>query len=96
MLLHIKKIKYSENIIFLINSDLLEIKKLNEIINLIKLKYLIKDEKINILFSENTANSMNLNILKNIFKNYNVLGKINFNKKELINKKIINKIKLIK
>ena len=95
LLLRNKKIKYSENIIFLINSNLLEIKKLNEIINLIKLNYYIKNKKINIIFSGNIDNSVDLNILKNIFKNYNILGKINFDKKELINQKKINKIKFI-
>ena len=78
----------------MINSDLLEIKKVIEKINFIKLKYLINNEKINIIISENKNNSIDIKILKNIFKNYNIIGKINFNNKELINKKIINKINL--
>lgn len=86
-----KKIKYY-NLFFLINSNLEEIKKLNKIINLIKIKYFIKNNKINILFIDN-KNSIDLKILKNIFKENKVIGKINFNNKELINKKIINKMK---
>ena len=86
-----KKIKYY-NLVFLINSNLEEIKKLNRIINLIKIKYFIKNNKINILFIDN-KNSIDLKILKNIFKENKVIGKINFNNKELINKKIINKMK---
>ena len=86
-----KKIKYY-NLIILINSNLEEIKKLNKIINLIKIKYFIKNNKINILFIDN-KNSIDLKILKNIFKENKVIGKINFNNKELINKKIINKMK---
>lgn len=86
-----KKIKYY-NLVFLINSNLDEIKKLNKIINLIKIKYFIKNNKINILFIDN-KNSIDLKILKNIFKENKVIGKINFNNKELINKKIINKMK---
>ena len=86
-----KKIKYY-NLVFLINSNLEEIKKLNKIINLIKIKYFIKNNKINILFINN-KNSIDLKILKNIFKKNKVIGKINFNNKELINKKIINKMK---
>ena len=86
-----KKIKYY-NLIILINSNLEEIKKLNKIINLIKTKYFIKNNKINILFIDN-KNSIDLKILKNIFKENKVIGKINFNNKELINKKIINKMK---
>ena len=85
-----KKIKYY-NLIILINSNLEEIKKLNKIINLIKIKYFIKNNKINILFINN-KNSIDLKILKNIFKENKVIGKINFNNKELINKKIINKM----
>ena len=86
-----KKIKYY-NLVFLINSNLDEIKKLNKIISLIKIKYFIKNNKINILFIDN-KNSIDLKILKNIFKEDKVIGKINFNNKELINKKIINKMK---
>ena len=86
-----KKIKYY-NLVFLINSNLEEIKKLNKIINLIKTKYFIKNNKINILFIDN-KNSIDLKVLKNIFKENKVIGKINFNNKELINKKIINKMK---
>lgn len=86
-----KKIKYYD-LVFLINSNLEEIKKLNKIINLIKIKYFIKNNKINILFIDN-KNSIDLKILKNIFKENKVIGKINFNNKELINKKIINKMK---
>ena len=86
-----KKLEYS-NLVFLINSNLDEIKKLNKIISLIKIKYFIKNNKINILFIDN-KNSIDLKILKNIFKENKVIGKINFNNKELINKKIINKMK---
>ena len=88
-----KKIKYY-NLVFLINSNLDEIKKLNKIISLIKIKYFIKNNKINILFIDN-KNSIDLKILKNIFKENKVIGKINFNNKELINKKIINKMERI-
>ncbi|MBR0427187.1 MAG: hypothetical protein IJK18_03200, partial [Clostridia bacterium] len=88
-----KKIKYY-NLIFLVNTNLEEIKKLNKIINFIKLKYFVKKERINILFIDN--NSIDLEILKKVFKKYNVLGKIKFNNKEIFNKKIINKMKGMK
>ena len=88
-----KKIKYY-NLIFLIDSDLEEITKLNKLINNIETKYYIKKEKINILFIDN-KNSIDLKILKYVFNKYNVLGNINFNSKVLINSKIINKIKEI-
>ena len=88
-----KKIKYY-NLVFLVNSNLEEIKKLNKLITFIKIKYFIKKEKINILFIDN--NSIDLEIIKTIFKKYNVLGKIKFNNKDIFNKKIINKMKGIK
>ena len=85
-----KKVKYY-NLIFLVNSNIEEIKKINKIISFIKLKYYIKKEKINIIFIDN--DSIDLEILKTIFKKYKVLGKIKFNNKEIFNKKIINKMK---
>ena len=85
-----KKVKYY-NLIFLVNSNIEEIKKLNKIISFIKLKYYIKKEKINIIFIDN--DSIDLEILKTVFKKYKVLGKIKFNNKEIFNKKIINKMK---
>lgn len=51
----------------------------------------MKKERINILFIDN--NSIDLEILKTVFKKYTVLGKIKFNNKELFNKKLINKMK---
>ena len=88
-----KKIKYY-NLIFLIDSNLEEVKKLNKIINSMKIKTFINNKKINILFIDNKK-SIDLKILKNIFKKYNVLGKTSFNSKVLINSKIIKKIKEI-
>jgi len=91
-----QKIKNYENIIFFVNTDLEEIKNLLKIINLIKSKYLIDNKKINILFLEN--NLINMKILKNIFKNYNILGKINLDKNNnyLINKKLIRNLNKLK
>ena len=90
------KIKYSKNIVFILDSDFEKIKEIIKIINLIKIKYLIENKKINILFIEKN-NLIDLKILKNIFKNYNVIGKIKLNKKNkyLINKKTIKKLNLI-
>ena len=69
------KIKYSKRIIFLINEDINEIKNIMKKINFIKKKYYINNEKINILINKNNKNSINKKILKNIFNDYNFLGK---------------------
>ena len=88
-----KKIKYYDNIYFLINENILEIKKIKSKIKIINLKYYINNKKINIIFLENKNNSINLKILKNIFKENNILGKIKIKKDNyLINKKIIKKL----
>ena len=87
-----KKIKYYENIFFLIYENILEIKKTKNKIKIINLKYYINNKKINIIFLENKNNSINLKILKNIFKENSVLGKIKIKKNNyLIDKKIIKK-----
>ena len=87
-----KKIKYYENIFFLIYENILEIKKTKNKIKIINLKYYINNKKIKIIFLENKNNSINLKILKNIFKENSVLGKIKIKKNNyLIDKKIIKK-----
>lgn len=87
-----KKIKYYENIFFLIYENILEIKKTKNKIKKINLKYYINNKKINIIFLENKNNSINLKILKNIFKENSVWGKIKIKKNNyLIDKKIIKK-----
>lgn len=44
--------------------------------------------KINILFNKYNKNSIDINILKNIFSEFNILGKLNFDEKYNL---IINK-----
>ena len=62
-------------------------------LNLIKINNKIKNN-IFIIFNKYNFNSINFEILKNIFNNnYKILGKINYSKKIEI---IINKNKLIK
>ena len=76
--------------IFICESNLLGIKKM---LNLIKINNKIKNN-IFIIFNKYNFNSINFEILKNIFNNnYKILGKINYSKKIEI---IINKNKLIK
>ena len=87
--ININNINKSINI-FICESNLLGIKKT---LNLIKINNNIKNN-IFIIFNKYNFNSINFEILKNIFNNnYTILGKINYSKKIEI---IINKNKLIK
>lgn len=64
-------------IIFLIEPNILQIKKskiqLEEELN----KYKIEEEKIDIIFHKINKETLSFNILKNILKEYNFLGKVN-------------------
>jgi len=72
---------------------LLEVKKAKRLLEIYLENWNIKKEKINIVFNKYNFNSINLNILKNIFNEIKIIGKINFNKNYnlIINKN--NKIK---
>ena len=85
---NLNKIKYYKKIIFILNSNLEEIKILKNKINLVQEKYSLENKKIKILFIND---KIDIYLLKIIFKNFTVLGVIN-KKNFLINKKIINKI----
>ena len=65
--------------IFLIEPNLIEIKKAKRILNIYEKEWNIKKEKINIIFNKFNIYSINIEILKNIFCNYKIIGKINFN-----------------
>ena len=65
--------------IFLIEPNLIEIKKSINILNIFEREWNIKKEKINIIFNKFNIYSINFKILKNIFSNYKIIGKINFN-----------------
>ena len=80
----------STNII-LSESNLLGIKKLSKLIRLITKD--IRRENINIIFNKYNSNSLDKEILYNIFKSIKILGKINYSKKidTILNtEKIIN------
>lgn len=65
--------------IFLIEPNLIEIKKSINILNIFEKEWNIKKEKINIVFNKFNIYSINFKILKNIFSDYKIIGKINFN-----------------
>jgi len=78
----------SDNILFLLESNLLEIKKANNLLKIYNEEWKIKKEKINIIINKYNENAVDDKIIKNIFSEYKILGKIKFNKKYniLINK----------
>lgn len=76
-----------DKIIYLTQANILQIKKskmqLEEMIE----KYKIDVEKVNIVFNKSQAESLSLNIIKEVFKDYNIIGKVNdiLNSNQLIN-----------
>ena len=78
----------SDYILFLLEGNLMEIKKANNLLKIYNKEWKINKEKINIIINKYNENSVDDKIIKNIFSNYKILGKIKFNKKYniLINK----------
>lgn len=78
----------SDNILFLLEANLLEIKKANNLLKIYIEEWNLKKEKINIIINKYNENAVDDKIIKNIFSEYKILGKIKFNKKYniLINK----------
>ena len=92
--LKIKNISEIKNIIFFINAELSQIELLNQTINLIKIRYIIENKNINIIFTfKKSKHLIDYYLLKSVFKKYNVI-KLKRNKNNFfIDEKIINKIK---
>lgn len=78
----------SDTILFLLEANLLEIKKANNLLKIYNDEWNLEKEKINIIINKYNENAVDDKIIKNIFSNYKILGKIKFNKKYniLINK----------
>ncbi len=86
-------IKKSNINIFIVEPNLLEIQKSKNILKIYKEEWNIDNNKINILFNKFNKNSIDINILKIIFSEYNIIGKIDINNKyNLIINKNTNKI----
>lgn len=86
-------IKKSNINIFIVEPNLLEIQKSKNILKIYKEEWNIDNNRINILFNKFNKNSIDINILKIIFSEYNIIGKIDINNKyNLIINKNANKI----
>lgn len=81
-------LQYSDTILFLLEANLLEIKKANNLLNIYRQEWKIEKEKFNIIINKYNENAIDDKIIKHIFSDYKILGKIKFNKKYniLINK----------
>ena len=90
-----KKTNYIKNIIeicdfclFISDTNLLEINKSIKLLDIYINKLNIKINKIKIIFNKYNSESINFNLLKNIFSEFNIIGKLNYRK---IYNKLINK-----
>ncbi|MEE1531373.1 MAG: AAA family ATPase [Clostridia bacterium] len=90
-------IKNSNLNIFILEANLLEIKKAKNLLNIYINNWEIPQESINILFNKYNENSIDISILKKIFSGFNILGKLSFNPQYnlIINKNNINKLNII-
>lgn len=88
-------IKYSDFSIFLVEANLIELKKAKRLLEIYVNEWKINKEKINIIFNKYNKKSIDNNILKKLFSDFNILGylKLNENYNYMINKNInyINK-----
>lgn len=85
-------IKLSNKNIFVTETNILEIKKAKELLNIYIHEWKIDKNKFNILFNKYDKDCTDLNLLKNIFCEFNIIGSLKYNSKynKLINKNITN------
>lgn len=83
-------IKYSDKNIFVIEANILEIKKAKNILNIYINKWKIDKDKFNILFNKYNEEAIHIKLLKQIFNEFNVIGTLRYDAKynKLINKNI--------
>lgn len=94
--LKVKNISEIKSIIFLINAELSQVELLNKTINLIKVRYLIENKNINIIFTFKKSKFLiDYYLLKNVFKKYNIIKLKNNKNDYIIDGKIIRRINFI-
>ena len=69
-------IRISDQSIFISGANILELKKTKRLLDIYKNEWNIERKKINIVFNKYTSNSVSDEVLRNLFKNYSILGKI--------------------
>jgi len=85
-------IKMSNKNIFVVEANILEIKKARNLLNIYINNWDIEKNKINILFNKYNKDAINFNLLKKLFDEFNIIGTIRYNAKynRLINKNVKN------
>lgn len=87
----------SDYSIFILEPNVLEIKKAKRLLYIYEEKWKIKKDKIKILINKYNKNSIDENIIKSLFSKYKILGKINYSEiynillENKFNEKIFNK-----
>lgn len=83
-------IQLSNKSIFITETNILEIKKSKELLNIYINEWKIEKEKFSILFNKYDKDCVNENLLKYIFSEFNIIGFLKYNAKynKLINKNI--------
>ena len=83
-------IKLSNKNIFVTETNILEIKKAKELLNIYINEWKIDKMKFNILFNKYDKNCIDINLLKELFCEFNIIGTLKYNSKynKLINKNI--------
>ena len=81
-------IKLCNKNIFVTDTNILEIKKAKELLNIYINNWKINKNKFNILFNKYNKESISINILKELFCEFNIIGFLKYNSKynKLINK----------
>lgn len=70
--------KQSDKIIFISEANLAQIKKSKIVLEMYLKQWDIKQNKFNLIFNKNREDSIDFNILKEVFKEYSIIGKIDF------------------
>lgn len=91
-------IKNSTQSIFLLEANILEIKKAKKLLDIYLNEWYVKKENLNIVLNKYNKNSISIEILKNVFSDIKILGKINYDYKYnlLINDNFRNYLRFIK
>ena len=95
--------KISDEIIFISGANLLEIKKSKRLLDIYEQEWNIPNNKIKIIFNKYTKESLDDNVLRELFRNYEIVGKIRLsnyydlaiNKNNTKRKEIQNEVKNI-
>lgn len=89
-------IKISDKNLFVTGTNIIEIKKSKTLLKIYISEWKINPEKINIIFNKYDKYSIDEKILNNIFKKYNIIGKVKFNGnyKFLLNDNFLQKLKI--